>query len=246
MNITFDFTDRVVVITGAAGGIGHATAELFGRSGAQVVMVDRDAGRLSQFAAQHPAAGTQIIEADVTGPGELDRVVQAIADRFGRIDVLVPAAGIYPERRVDAMTDDEWGVVIDVNLNSVFRLVRRALPLMSDGSSIIAISSIAGHRGSAEHAHYAASKAGLMGLTRSLAVELDGRVRVNAVSPGIIETAMTERLRAVRGDTLTTQTPAHRFGRPDEVAAVIAFLASDAASFINGESLQANGGLLTI
>jgi 3-oxoacyl-[acyl-carrier protein] reductase len=152
-------------------------------------------------------------------------------------------AGLYPEGGLAAMSESEWRRAIDVNLNGVFLTCRSAARHLRDNSAVVMVSSIAAHRGSAMHAHYAAAKGGVLSLMRSLALELAPRTRVNAVSPGIIESEMTRTLVAARGEQLVAQTPLGRLGRPGEVASVIAFLCSDAASFITGETIHVNGGL---
>jgi 3-oxoacyl-[acyl-carrier protein] reductase len=172
-----------------------------------------------------------------------DLAVAAAVEAFGRLDYLVPGAGIYLDSAFLRISAEEWQRTLDVNLSAVFHLCQQAAAVMRDGGSIVTISSIAGHRGSADHAHYAATKGGILALTRSMARELAPRMRVNAVSPGIIATPMTARLLAERGEALRNDTPLGRFGRPEEVASVIAFLCSDEASFINGETIHVNGGL---
>ena len=142
------------------------------------------------------------------------------------------------------MTDAQWRQTLAVSLDGVFHACRAAMPLLRDGGSIVNIASMAGHRGSVRHAHYAACKAAVLGFTRSLVHELSPRgVRANCVSPGIIATPMTEAVMAQNGPTLIANTPMRRFGTPEEVASVIAFLASPAAAFVTGETIHINGGL---
>lgn len=243
---TLDFSDRVAVITGAAGGIGGALAELLARSGASVVLADLDEAAVTARAealAAHPgrAIGVKLNAADA---GSIDELIEVARREFGRIDFLVPSAGIYPESLVIDTEDDMWRRVQAINLDGVFMLIKRAIPLMPAGSAIVNLTSVAGHRGSMGHAHYAASKGGLIAFTRTLALELGPQgIRVNAVSPGIIDTAMTASARAVKGDEWIAATPLRRDGTPEEISATIAFLLSSAASFVHGEVVHVNGGL---
>ncbi len=141
------------------------------------------------------------------------------------------------------MTDEQWRETIGINLDGVFYTCRAIAPLLRDGGAIVNIASMAGHRGSYQHAHYAAAKGAVLSFSRSLALELAPRIRVNAVSPGLIDTPMVKPLLAARGDELLAATPLKRLGQPEEVARAIAFLCSDWASFITGETLHINGGL---
>lgn len=240
-----DFTGRTVLLTGASGGIAQETARLFHARGANLVLTDIAAPALEAFAAALDPAGSRVatLPMDAARPGDSAAAVDLARTRFGGIDVLIPAAGIYPHQPFATMTAEQWRAVMAVNVDGVFHLCRAALPALREGSAIINLTSVAGHRGSREHAHYATGKAALLGLTRSLALELAPRTRVNAVSPGIIVTGMTEGLRARRGDALLAQTPLGRHGTAAEVASVIVFLSGDGASFITGEVVHVNGGL---
>lgn len=239
----FDFTNRTLLLTGASGGIARETARLFHDGGASLVLADLDAARLAEVASTFDPARVATLRMDATQEADAQAAVALARDRFGGIDFLVPAAGIFPDQAFATMTAAQWRALMAVNLDGVFHICRAAVPALRDGSAIVNLASVAGHRGSRDHAHYSASKSALLGLTRSLALELAPRTRVNAVSPGIIETGMTVGLRAQRGDALLAQTPLGRHGRADEIAAVIAFLCSGAASFITGEVIHANGGL---
>jgi 3-oxoacyl-[acyl-carrier protein] reductase len=241
----YDFAGRTLFLTGANGAIGRAVARLFFDCGANLFLTDLDATGLEAFGADlHPSpsrVGTA--QVDVVRAAELDDAVARCVSMFGRIDFLVPMAGLYPEGAFASMSESEWRGAIDVNLNGVFLCCRSAAGHLQENSAIVLVSSIAAHRGSAMHVHYAAAKGGVLSLTRSLALELAPRTRVNAVSPGIIETEMTRNLVATRGNQLVAQTPLGRLGQPREVASVVAFLCSDAASFITGETIHINGGL---
>ena len=180
--------------------------------------------------------------ADVSAAAGNEQIVAAAADRYGRVDDVVLAAGIYPEGPLLETSDEEWRRTLAVNLDSAFYLLRAVQPHLDRRGSIVALTSIAGARGSKNHAAYAATKGALLSLVRSMAWELTP-ARVNAVAPGVIETTMTDGLRAQRSEPLLQQTPLGRFGTAEEVAGVIAFLCSPAASFITGEVIHVNGGL---
>lgn len=239
------FTGRTLLLTGASGGIAQATARQFHAQGANLVLADIALPALQAFAAALDPGGARVavIGMDAAREADAEAAVTLACRRFGGIDFLVPAAGTYPDQPFRTMTAEQWRRLMAVNLDGVFHLCRAAVGKLCDGSAIVNLASVAGHRGSRDHAHYAASKAALLGLTRSLALELAPRTRVNAVSPGIIATAMTEDLRADRGEGLLAATPLGRYGTADEVAAVIAFLCSGAAAFITGEVVHVNGGL---
>ncbi len=244
--INWNFEGRVAVITGAAGGIGGVLAELLARAGADVVLADLDEAAVVAKADALVQQGWRAvgIRLNAADPASIDELIARVADRLGRIDFLVPSAGIYPESLVTEMPDEEWRLVQSINLDGVFMLIKRAIPLMPAGSAIVNLTSVAGHRGSRAHAHYAASKGGLIAFTRTLALELGAQgIRVNGVSPGIIDTAMTADARAANGAAWVASTPLGRDGTAPETASVIAFLLSDAASFVHGEIVHVNGGL---
>jgi 3-oxoacyl-[acyl-carrier protein] reductase len=242
----FDLAGKVALITGGSGGIPRATAALFRRLGAHLVLGDLDPAALEAVAAALPEAQGRIVTTrmDVTQRAEVDAAVALAGREFGGIDILVTGAGLYAEQEVATMTDDDWRRTLAVNLDGVFYACRAAMPLLRRGGAVVNIASMAGHRGSVRHAHYAACKAAVLGFTRSLVHELSPRgVRANCVSPGIIATPMTEAIMRDNGAALIAATPMKRFGTPEEVACVIAFLASDAAGFVTGETIHVNGGI---
>jgi 3-oxoacyl-[acyl-carrier protein] reductase len=242
----WDFTGKTVLVTGATGGIGRATAALFLACGANLVLLDLDPAALADAAAQLDPAGKNavIVDADVTRMEACVSAVASAVERFGGIDVLVPSAGIYRDELFATMTPEQWRLTMAVNLDGVFNIIRAALPAMRPEASIINLASRAGHSGgSLGHAHYGATKGGILALTRGLARELGPKVRVNAVSPGVIETPMTAEALLTTGDEVLRQTPLARFGTADEVASAIAFLASPHAAFITGETIHVNGGI---
>ncbi|SDR77511.1 3-oxoacyl-[acyl-carrier protein] reductase [Brevibacterium siliguriense] len=238
------FSGQRVLITGAGGGIGSKSAEYFAAAGAELVLVDLAPELVETVAAKLPE-GTSVsqLAGDLTDADTLEELRRRV-ESAGGIDHLVLAAGIYTEHPVAEMSDEDWDRTMTINLDSSFKLTRALLPQMREGGSIVNFGSMAGSRGSRNHAHYAATKGAIVSFGRSLTWELGERnIRVNAVAPGIIATRMTEGLVASGGDALLAATPLHRFGRPEEVASAVVFLCSPAASFINGDTLHVNGGL---
>jgi 3-oxoacyl-[acyl-carrier protein] reductase len=249
-----DFAGRTLVLTGATGGIGRAVARRFYDNGADLFLIDQDQAALDEMAAGltaatvlpgagAPAASVHALAVDVSDPVAADRAAERIEQVFGGVDFLVPSAGIYLAEPLAGMTDDQWRRTLAVNLDGVFYLTKRLLPLLRPDSAIVNLSSMAAHRGAFYNAHYSASKGALLSFTRSIARELAPRTRVNAVSPGIIETPMTAELLKTRAEESRQQAILKRLGKAEEVAAAIAFLCSDDASFITAEVLHVNGGL---
>jgi NAD(P)-dependent dehydrogenase (short-subunit alcohol dehydrogenase family) len=251
---------KAAVVTGAAGGIGGATARLLARGGASLLLVDRDGSALEQVADEVRAAGTgttvETFEADVTDSGQVAAYVQAAVDALGRIDVFFNNAGI--EGAISPLVDypeDEFDRVIAVNLRGVFLGLRHVVPVMvaNGGGSIINTGSIASERGLPLTIAYNAAKHAVLGMTRTAATEYGGQgVRVNAVLPGMIHTRMLRSIvtTLADGDTdaglaaAASAAPINRPGTAEEVAEVVAFLASDAASFVNGAAWEVDGGAL--
>jgi 3-oxoacyl-[acyl-carrier protein] reductase len=246
MNMTLDFRGRTLVLTGANGGIGREVAKLFGQAGANLVLADVNVNDLETFVSAHLGSASQrvvMLGVDSTRVEDVDALIALAVSHFGGIDFLVPSAGIYLAQPFAQMTDEQWHRTISVNLDGVFYVTRRAANHLSQNSSIVNLSSMAAHRGAFYNAHYSASKGALISLTRSLARELGPKTRVNAVSPGIIDTPMASDLIKTRGADSIAQTPLKRLGTPAEIASVIGFLCSDAAAFITGEVIHVNGGL---
>lgn len=224
MSITF--TGKTVLVTGAAGAIGSRCAALLGELGAEVIVTDANLA----------------LACDVTRAEHVEALRDKVLTGGKTLDAMILCAGIYRPAPLVQMTDEEWRETLDVNLTGVFNFIRAFAPHMAKGGSIVALSSIA-QRGSASFAHYAASKSGLLGLVRSAALELAPDCRVNAISPGPIDSPMVAPLMERRGGEILAQVPMKRLGTPDEVARAAAFLASDWASYITGENLHLNGGL---
>jgi 3-oxoacyl-[acyl-carrier protein] reductase len=242
-------TGKVGLVTGGSRGIGAAIAQSLSEAGVAVTLCARHLETAESVAKAIEARGGRAlaVEADVGRPEDADRVVAACLDRFGRLDILVNNAGITRDGLVLRMKDEEWDQVLGVNLAGAFRCSRAALrPMLKQrqGGRIISIASVVGSMGNAGQANYVAAKAGLIGLTKSLAREVASRgVTVNAVSPGFIDTDMTAGLPESVRQTYLAQIPLGRFGTAGEVAAAVRFLASDEAAYITGQVIHVNGGL---
>jgi 3-oxoacyl-[acyl-carrier protein] reductase len=240
--------DKVCIITGAAQGIGLATAQRFAAEGAAVVLCDIDAAQVEHAAAalRETAPDTLGHTVNVTDRPSVDAVVQAVLARFGRIDALINNAGITRDARLVNMTEAQWDAVMDVNLKGVFHCTQAVVKTMlTQGSgAIVNTSSISGVYGNFGQGNYSASKAAIIGLTKTWARELGPKgIRVNAVVPGSVATPM---LKAVPAEALARIEQASwlkRVGQPDEVARVYAFLVSDDASYVNGVALEVSGGV---
>jgi len=239
---------QFALVTGASRGIGREIALELARAGAGVVVNCRSRMAEAESVVEEiRAAGGQAeaFAADASSEGDVRSMVQFALRRFQKIDVLVCNAGVVRDSLTGAMKLEDWETVIATNLRGVFLSIREVLPSMMHQRSgaIIALSSIAAERGGRGHANYAASKGGINAMTRSLAVELAPRgIRVNAVAPGIILTEMTNRIRSFADQELKTSIPMGRYGRPEEVATAVRFLASAEASYITGQVLHVTGG----
>jgi NAD(P)-dependent dehydrogenase (short-subunit alcohol dehydrogenase family) len=245
-----DFHGRVVLITGAARGLGRATAERFIERGAKVAVNVRTAERAEKLV-NELGSNAYAVPGDIRNSQTVRALVADIVERFGRLDVLVNNAAIASPTRIEQLTEEEWRATIDTNLTGAFFCIQASVPAMKKQGHgcIINVSSLAGRSVSTlGGAHYTASKAGLLGLTRAAAKELGAHgITVNAVCPGLFDTELThanatpERLGA-----LGQSFPVPRLGRPEEVADLICYLASESAGYINGASFDINGGSLMI
>jgi 3-oxoacyl-[acyl-carrier protein] reductase len=233
------------LVTGAARGIGAATALGLAEAGWRVganYRSDADGARSVVAAIEDGGGEALAVAADVTEPGAIDGVFAQLEERFGPVLVLVNNAGIRADGLSPQLDDDEWASVIETNLSAAFRSTRRALGpmLRARFGRIVNVASIVGPRANAGQANYAASKAGLIGLTRTVAVEVARRgITVNAVAPGFVDTRLTDGV----GNGLVEAIPARRIGRPEEIAACVRFLASPEASYVTGTTLTVDGGL---
>lgn len=241
----FDFTGLVSVITGAGSGIGRETARYFHRCGATVVLADLDeaAAKAAALALDPEGKRALAVRYDAGEPDDAEMLVTRTMQSFGRLDHLVANAGIYVDESAATMSDQAWRRTMQINLDGVFYLCREAHRVMTEGGAIVAAASAAAHMGgSLGHAHYGASKGGVLALVRGLAREFGPRLRVNAVSPGTIDTPMVASNRALLNPDVVASFALRRMGRPEEVASVVAFLCSDAASYVTGETILVCGG----
>ncbi|HAM35887.1 MAG TPA: 3-oxoacyl-[acyl-carrier-protein] reductase [Elusimicrobia bacterium] len=239
---------RVAIVTGAAQGIGLAIAELFGGEGAALVMVDVDQARVEQAAQKLAAAssGTLAVQADVSRAEDCDRVVKAALDKFGKLDILVNNAGITRDNLILRLSEQDWDLVLGVNLKGAFnftKAVSRAM-IKARAGRIINIASIVGQQGNAGQANYSASKGGLIALTKTCAREFASRnILVNAIAPGFIRTRMTDAIPPEAREKLAASILLGRLGEPEDIARAALFLAGDDSSYITGQVLGVNGGM---
>ena len=248
MTLKVDLADQVAIVTGASRGLGKAMAIAIGACGAKVACVARSEDKLAETVSAIEGAGGEAISlpCDVADRDSVEKTVDAVVEKWDRLDVLVNNAGITRDTLLPRMTDDEWDDVINTNLRSAFLMSRAASRLMMRAryGRIINITSVSGLIGNAGQTNYSASKAGLIGLTRSLSKELAGRkVTINAVAPGFIESDMTAALGDSIMDQVKKQIPAKRIGTAEEVASAVLFLASKEASYITGHVLTVDGGM---
>jgi NAD(P)-dependent dehydrogenase (short-subunit alcohol dehydrogenase family) len=247
----FKLDDKVAIVTGASSGLGVAFASALAEAGANVVLAARRKDRLEGTRQLVESTGRRAVAvaADVSKPSEATAVVEAAIAEFGRVDILVNNAGKGTSVPSTRETPAEFREVIDINLNGCYWMAQACARVMTRGSTIINISSVAGLvSGGLPQAAYAASKAGLIGLTRDLAVQWTGRkgIRVNAIAPGLFPSEMSDQFPEDFVQAQLTRLPAGRLGDPAELAAAVVFLASDAAAYITGTTLVVDGGLTTL
>jgi 3-oxoacyl-[acyl-carrier protein] reductase len=239
---------KVALVTGATRGIGKAIAENLAAQGALVIGTatsEKGAAAISEYLAAAGNKGCGMV-LNVADAESVDSVLKSIQSEYGAVEILVNNAGITRDNLMMRMKDDEWNDVLNTNLTSVYRLVKGCLRGMTKArwGRIVSVSSVVASMGNAGQANYAAAKAGMEGFTRALARELGSRnVTVNCVAPGFIDTDMTSGLPEEHKANLQSQIPMNRLGKPEEIAAVVGFLCSDAAGYVTGESIQVNGGM---
>ena len=244
----FDLTGRTALVTGASGGIGGAIARALHGSGATVALSGTREGPLQELAASL-GDRAHVVPADLSKPEAAAALVKDAAAAMGSMDILVNNAGITRDNLFMRMSDDEWSQVMDVNLTSVFRLSRAALRGMMKArwGRIVTITSVVGSTGNPGQGNYAAAKAGLVGMSKSLAYEVASRgITVNCVAPGFIATAMTDSLTDDQKGKILSQIPAGRMGSPEEIAAAVLYLSSPEAAYVTGATLHVNGGMAMV
>lgn len=243
------FEGKVAVVTGGAKGIGRAVTRAFAAGGARVVLSGRDEAALGEAAEEVRQKGGEAIavKADVSVESEADALCERTVKEFGRADILINNAGVTKDGLLLRMSDADWDQVIDTNLKGAFHCIRAfARPMVKQRwGRIVNVTSVIGLIGNAGQANYAASKAGLIGLTKSIAKELASRhITVNAVAPGFIETAMTGALGEKAREGLLAQIPLGRLGSPEDVAHAVTFLSSEEAAYVTGQVLTVDGGMV--
>jgi 3-oxoacyl-[acyl-carrier protein] reductase len=243
-----ELSGKVALVTGAAQGIGRTVALLLAQKGADIVVSDINLEKAEETAKEIEAIGRRAvaIRVDVANLNEVERMIEAILERFGQIDILVNNAGIARDKLILRMTEEDWDAVLNVNLKGTFNCTKAVIRHMSKQrrGKIVNIASVVGEMGNVGQANYAASKAGVIGFTKTIAREFAQRgINVNAIAPGYIETPMTEVLPERAKEELRRMIPMERLGRPEDVAEAVLFLVSESSSYITGQVLNINGGI---
>ncbi|QGM27301.1 SDR family oxidoreductase [Acinetobacter towneri] len=234
-------TQKTVVMTGALGGIAKATIKAFDEHNVNFILMDV-VGEDSKFLSTLKSPYTYF-KCDLSCSDAIDQVKGEVEARFKTVDFLIHAAGLYQHIELEDLSYEEWNRQISINLNANYYLIKSFLPLLAEQSAIVNMSSIAGHQGSIAHTAYATAKGGVLALTKSLAIELAPKTRINTISPGLIDTAMMQGMSDEKRNAMINSTPLKRLGQPEEIAQVIKFLCSSGASYITGENIHVNGGL---
>ncbi|TKW67802.1 MAG: 3-oxoacyl-ACP reductase FabG [Paracoccus denitrificans] len=241
----FDLTGKRALVTGASGGIGGAVAEALHAAGASVALSGTREAPLTELA-ERLGERAHVVTADLGDPDAVEALPKAAAEAMGAVDILVNNAGITRDNLFMRMSDEEWAKVIDVNLTSSFRLMRGVLRGMMKArwGRIVNITSVVGATGNPGQANYAAAKAGLVGMSKSLAYEVASRgITVNCVAPGFIATAMTDKLTDDQKGKILTQIPAGAMGSPSDIAAAVLYLSAPESGYVTGATLHVNGGM---
>jgi len=241
-------TGKVALVTGAAQGIGKAIALLLARNGADLVVSDINLEKAEETAKEIRAIGPKAmaVKVDVANWSDVERMVTGILEKLAKIDILVNNAGITRDKLILRMTEEDWDAVLGVNLKGTFNCTKAVVRHMAKQRSgkIVNIASVVGEMGNAGQANYSASKAGVIGLTKTIAREYAQRgINVNAIAPGYIETPMTEALPEKAKEELRKLIPMERLGKPEDVAEAVLFLVSEESSYITGQVLNVNGGI---
>jgi 3-oxoacyl-[acyl-carrier protein] reductase len=239
---------KIALVTGGAQGIGKAIALLLAEKGSDVIVSDVNLEKAEETAREIEALRrrSMAIRANVAVFDEVEKMVQALIERFGRIDILVNNAGIARDKLLLRMTEEDWDAVLDINLKGTFNCTKTVIRHMSKQRSgrIVNIASVVGEMGNAGQANYSASKAGVIGFTKTIAREFASRgITVNAIAPGYIVTPMTDALPEKAKEELKRMIPMERLGQPEDVAQAVLFLVSEASSYITGQVLNVNGGI---
>jgi 3-oxoacyl-[acyl-carrier protein] reductase len=241
-------TGRVALVTGAAQGIGKAVALLLARNGADIVVSDINLEKAEETANEIRSIGQKAmaVRVDVANWNDVERMVEVILEKFAKIDILVNNAGITRDKLILRMTEEDWDAVLNVNLKGTFHCTKAVVRYMAKQRSgkIVNIASVVGEMGNAGQANYSASKAGVIGLTKTIAREFAQRgININAIAPGYIETPMTEVLPEKAKEELKKLIPMERLGKPEDVAEAVLFLVSEESNYITGQVLNVNGGI---
>jgi 3-oxoacyl-[acyl-carrier protein] reductase len=239
---------RVALVTGGAQGIGKAVALLLARNGADIVVSDINLEKAEEAANEIKSIGRKAlaVKGDVANWNDVERMVEVILEKFAKIDILVNNAGITRDKLILRMTEEDWDAVLDVNLKGTFHCTKAVVRHMAKQRSgkIVNIASVVGEMGNAGQANYSASKAGVIGLTKTIAREFAQRgININAIAPGYIETPMTEVLPEKAKEELKKLIPMERLGKPEDVAEAVLFLVSEESNYITGQVLNVNGGI---
>jgi 3-oxoacyl-[acyl-carrier protein] reductase len=243
-----ELSGKVALITGGAQGIGKAIALLLARNGADIVISDINIEKAQETANEIQGMGRKslAIQANVADLKDVEQMIEAIVGQFERIDILVNNAGITRDRLILRMTEEDWDAVLDVNLKGTFNCTKAVIRHMSKKKSgkIVNIASVSGEMGNPGQANYSASKAGVIGFTKTIAREFAARgINVNAIAPGYIQTPMTDAIPEKAKEALKQMIPMERLGRPEDVAQAVLFLVSENSSYITGQVLNVNGGI---
>jgi 3-oxoacyl-[acyl-carrier protein] reductase len=239
---------KVALVTGAAQGIGKVVALLLARNGADIVVSDINLGKAEETVNEIKSIGRKALsfKGDVANWSDVERMVETILEKFAKIDILVNNAGITRDKLILRMTEEDWDAVLDVNLKGTFHCTKAVVRHMAKQRSgkIVNIASVVGEMGNAGQANYSASKAGVIGLTKTVAREFAQRgININAIAPGYIQTPMTDALPEKAKEELKKLIPMERLGKPEDVAEAVLFLVSEESNYITGQVLNVNGGI---